>query len=181
METSDLTGDVSAASASVAGANLVNLTCFEVKERVYALDVAHVREIVRPREVTPLPKSPALIEGVVELRDGVVPVIDLGRALGGEPCEMGDAARIAVLEIDGLVLGLLVERASDVLSLDASALEDPPTLATQAGYEAIRAVVRRPEQRPVLVLSLDHILESIYRSELPEKLSDPSPAGGKVS
>jgi chemotaxis signal transduction protein len=93
-------------------------------------------------------------------------VIDLGRSLGNDPCQLSEKARIAVLEIDGLVLGLLVEEASDVLSLDASALEDPPSLATQAGYEAVRAVVRRPEDRPVLVLSLDHILESVYRSQL---------------
>lgn len=166
MESSDLTTEVSIRGVNISGANLVNLACFEVKGRLYALDVAHVREIVRTREITPLPLAPGLIEGVAELRDGVVPVIDLGRVLGGDPCDLGPKARIAVLEIDDLVLGLLVERAADVLSLDASALEDPPSLATQAGYEAIRAVVRRPGDRPVLVLSLDHILESVYRSQL---------------
>ena len=166
METTDLRADEAGRGATAGGASFVNLACFEVQGRVYALDVAHVREIVRTREVTPLPMSPALIEGVVELRDGVVPVIDLGRSLGTEACRLGEQARIAVLEIDGLVLGLLVEEASDVLSLDASALEDPPSLATQAGYEAVRAVVRRPDERPVLVLSLDHILESVYRSQL---------------
>ncbi len=138
-----------------------------MKGRIYALDVAYVREVVRTREITPLPMSPELIEGVVELRDGVVPVIDLGRALGGAPCEITTRARIVVLEADGLVLGLLIEGAADVLSLDASALEDPPSLATQAGYEAVRAVVRRPDDRPVLLLSLDQIVESVYRSQRP--------------
>lgn len=167
METSNHTTGMATHTANLSGANLVNLACFQVKQRLYALEVAHVREIVRTREITPLPMSPALIEGVAELRDGVVPVVDLGRALGGEPCEVTGRARIAVLEIDGLVLGLLVEEAADVLSLEASALEDPPSLATQAGYEAVRAVVRRPDAKPVLVLSLDHILESVYRSQLP--------------
>jgi len=162
-----------AAHAASVSANLVNLACFGVREGVYALDVAHVREIVRMAEITALPMSPALIEGVVELRDGVVPVIDLGRALAGAPCEITNQARIAVLEVDDLVVGLIVERAADVLSLDASSLEDPPSLATQAGYEAVRAVVRRPDERPVLVLSLDHILESVYRSQLPAQ-GDPS-------
>lgn len=170
MEPSDnMTNAARAVSASAA--NLVNLACFEVRGRVYALDVAHVREIVRTQEVTPLPMSPALIEGMVELRDGVVPVIDLGRALGGEPCEITTGARIAVLEVDDLVLGLIVECAADVLSLEASGLEDPPSLATQAGYEAVRAVVRRPDDRPVLVLSIDHILESVYRSQLPAQVN----------
>jgi purine-binding chemotaxis protein CheW len=157
------------ASAASAAVNLVSLACFEVAERLYALDVAYVREIVRMTPVTPLPMSPALIEGVAELRDEVVPVIDLGRALGGEPCRDDSERRIAVLEFDELVLGLVVERATDVLSVEASALEDPPALASQAGYEAVRAVVRQEGARPVLVLSLEHIIEGVYRSGLPSE------------
>ena len=53
------------------------------------------------------------------------------------------------------------------MSADAASLESPPALACQAGYDAVRAVVRREEARPVLVLSLDHLLESVYRSALP--------------
>ena len=159
--------DLTTGSAAPAVGASVNLACFEVQDRLYAIDVAHVREIVRMHEITPLPMAPALIEGVVELRDGVVPVIDLGRVLGGSLCKDDNHTRIAVLEFDDLVVGLVVERATDVLSLDATALEDPPTLATQAGYEAIRAVVRRPDAKPVMVLSLEHILESVYRSVLP--------------
>lgn len=142
----------------------ISLACFEVGGRVYAIDVAHVREIVRVREVTPLPMSPPLIEGIVELRDGVVPLIDLGRVLGGKPCEIDGRSRIAVLDFDELVVGLLVEEATDVLSLDARLLEDPPALATHGGYEAVRSLVRRSEEKPVLVLSLEHILERVYRS-----------------
>ena len=159
-------------SSSVATAsddNQINLACFEVQERAYAIDVAHVREIVRLQEITPLPKAPDLIEGVVELRGGVVPVLDLGRVLGTEPCEAGSRSRIAVLECDGLVVGLCVEAATDVLSLDALSLEDVPALASHAGYEVVRAVVRRESSKPVMVLSLEHILESVYRSALPQQ------------
>lgn len=157
------------ASAASATASLVSLACFEVAERLYALDVAYVREIVRMKPITPLPMAPALIEGVAELRDGVVPVIDLGRALGGASCRADAGCRIAVLEFDELVVGLIVERATDVLSVDASALEDPPALASQAGYEAVRAVIRQEGARPVLVLSLEHIIEGVYRSVLPSE------------
>jgi purine-binding chemotaxis protein CheW len=146
--------------------NQVNLACFEVHGRMYALDVSQVREIVRLQEITPLPMAPSLIEGVVDLRGAVVPVIDLGRILGGERTSETNQARIAILEIDGLVLGLCVEAATDVLSLDATALEDVPDLASHAGYDAIRHVVRRPDSAPVMVLSLEHILENVYRSAL---------------
>jgi purine-binding chemotaxis protein CheW len=168
MQPTDFAASPALGSAFGAGLvereNSISLACFEVRSRLYAIDVSHVREIVRTREVTPLPMSPPLIEGFVELRDAWVPIIDLGRALGGEPCVVDGRTRIAVLEIDELLVGLRVEHATDVMTLDAGLLEDPPALATQAGYEVVRALVRCSEDRPVLVLSLEHILERVYCS-----------------
>jgi len=148
------------------GENQVNLACFETEGRLYALDVSQVREIVRSQEVTPLPMAPRLIEGVIDLRGAVIPVLDLARVLGGTPPEETPQSRIVVLDCDGLVLGLVVASATDVLSVDASRLEDVPELASQAGYDAVRHVVRRPGAAPVMVLSLEHILESVYRSAI---------------
>jgi purine-binding chemotaxis protein CheW len=147
--------------------NGVEVACVEARGRVYGLEVTHIREIVRSQEVTPLPKAPALIEGVIDLRGSVVPVIDLCRALYGAPALEGRGTRIAVVEVDGLVLGLRVEAAVDVLSVDASAVDEPPALATQAGYDAVRAVIRRPGAAPVLLLSLERLLEDVYRSARP--------------
>ena len=153
--------------AAAAPENQVDLATFEVHGREYAIDVTQIREIVRGQEVTPLPKAPRLIEGVIDLRGRVVPVVDLGRALGAEPIASGPATRIVLLEVDGLVVGLRVGGALEVRGADASRLEAPPALATHAGYDAVRAVVRREGARPVLVLSLEHLLESVYRSALP--------------
>jgi purine-binding chemotaxis protein CheW len=146
--------------------NQVVLGCFGVKGGVYALDVAHLREVVRWQPVTPLPRAPSLIDGVVDLRGKVIPVIDLGRVLHGEPITPDSRTRIAVVEVDALVVGLVVDAAIDVMAVDVSALDDPPALATQAGYDATRAVVRRAGAAPILVLSLEHVLESVYRSAL---------------
>lgn len=155
-------------SAALPGDNRVELACLELRGQLYGIDVHQVREIVRAQPATPLPHAPHLIEGVVDLRGAVVPLVDLGRALGGEPLPPAESNLIAVLEVDGLVLGLLVEGALDVLSLEAADVQAPPALATHAGYDAVRAVVRRPGRPPVLVLSLEHLLESIYRSALSE-------------
>lgn len=156
----------SSAAASF-GSNRVTLGCFEVGGALYAIDVTYLREVVRWQPVTPLPKAPPLIEGVIDLRGSVVPVVDLGRALGRKPIEAGPQARIAVSEVDGLVVGLAVNAAVEVLSVDAGVMDDPPALATQAGYGATRAVVRRADADPIMVLSLEHLLESVYRSALP--------------
>ena len=144
----------------------VTLAAFRVGNAVYALDVAHVREVVRWQKVTPLPVAPRLIEGVIDLRGAVVPVVDLGRVLGAAAVAAISTARIAIVAENGLVMGLAVDAALEVMSLDPSELEDLPALATHAGYDAARAVVRRPNAAPVLLLSLEHILEAVFRSAL---------------
>jgi purine-binding chemotaxis protein CheW len=145
----------------------VTLGCFEVGSQLYAIDVVQVREVVRWQAPTPLPRAPALIDGVVDLRGAVIPVVDLGIVLRGVATRAGGDARIAIVEVDGLVMGLVVDAAVEVLEVEAAALDDPPALTAQAGYDALRAVVRRPGRDPIMVLSLDHILESIHRSAPP--------------
>jgi len=157
-----MSDEISTASAE----NKVTLGCFEVAGRTIAIDVANVREVVRWQSVTPLPKSPALIDGVIDLRGALVPVVDLGRALNEHRVEPSTGTRIVVTETDGLVVGLTVDSAVEVLQVEATRMEDPPALATHAGYGAARAVVRRPGLDPIVVLSLEYLLESVYRSVL---------------
>jgi purine-binding chemotaxis protein CheW len=144
----------------------VSLACFTARRRSYAVDVSLVREVVRSHEVTPLPSAPDLIEGVVELRGALVPVLDLGRVLTGDRSEVTNQSRLVVLDCDGLLMGLCVDAATDVLSVNPSILEDVPELATQAGYNVVRAVVRRESEPPVMVLSVKAIMEKVYRSAL---------------
>ena len=146
--------------------NEVTLGCFEVGGRLIAIDVANVREVVRWQPVTPLPKSPTLIDGVIDLRGTLVPVVDLARALDESKVEPTTGTRIVVAETDGLVVGLTVDSAVEVLQVSATSMEDPPSLATHAGYDAARAVVRRPDSEPIVVLSLESLLEAVYRSVL---------------
>ena len=123
-----------------------------------------LREVVRWQKPTPLPQAPSLIEGVIDLRGNVVPVVDLGRGLGLGGRAGGECARICITETDGLVVGLAVDAAVQMLPVDVARLDDPPALATLTGYEAARAVVRRPDDEPLIVLSLEHLLERVYRS-----------------
>lgn len=146
--------------------NEITLACFRSLGREYAIDVTLVREIVRRQEITLLPDAPELIEGVVELRGAIIPVLDLNRVLGGEAAEITNRSRIVVLDFDGMLLGFCVEAATDVLSLDPALLEDVPELAIQAGYDTVRAVVRREDGPPVMVLSVETMIEKVYRSAL---------------
>ena len=84
----------------------IELACLEVRGQVYGVDVQQVREIVRAQALTPLPRAPELVEGVIDLRGVIVPVVDLGRALGGAPIADSAASRIAIVEVDGMAFGL---------------------------------------------------------------------------
>ena len=150
-----------ASSDSGATRSSLDLACVEAHGRVYGVDVLGVREIVHDAPVTPLPRAPALIEGVVDLRGRMLPIFDLGRALGGEPV----AGQIAVLEIDGLMLGMRVASAVDVLSVEPEELQAPAGILG-VGLGPVRGVVRRPDAEPVLVLGLDSLLEAV-RSPAP--------------
>jgi purine-binding chemotaxis protein CheW len=156
-----------ASSTPLHGEARVLLACFEVGGRLVAIDVAQLREVVRYQPPTPLPGAPATIEGVIDLRGSLVPVVDLGRALGGDRLRPGRRSRIAVAELDGLVLGLAVDAAVEILGVDGSALGDPPALVVQSGCEATRLVARRPGAAPIAVLSLEQVLEGVCRSALP--------------
>jgi purine-binding chemotaxis protein CheW len=147
----------------------LELACFELEGARYAVDVAQVREISRCPPLVPLPHAPALIEGVVDLRGSVLPILDLGRALGLPPVSDPARARLAVLQADDLVFGLRVPSSVEVVSVSVGDVEEVPALAAQAGYEAVRAVVRRTDETPVLVLSLEALLERVYRSARAEE------------
>ena len=155
-------------SMGMLSASTVNLVCFEVEDALYAIEITSVREIVRMTEITPLPKAPPLIEGIVDLRGTVIPVLDLARVLGRGKSPGGRRARIVVLELDGLVVGLQVDAVTDVIVIDAARLEDVPGLAARAGYDAVRHVVRRPGEAPVMVLDVEALIESVYRSAIPD-------------
>ncbi|RIK94704.1 MAG: hypothetical protein DCC71_23325 [Proteobacteria bacterium] len=155
----------------------VELACLEVHGQLFGIDVQQIREIVRAQTPTPLPKAPRLVEGVIDLRGAIVPVVDLGRALGGEPAREGRSTRIAIVEVEGLVFGLRASAAADVLPVAASDVQSPPALVAQAGYDAVRAVVRRAGAPPVLVLALEHVLESVYRSEIEDRAREAGAEG----
>ena len=142
----------------------MTLGCFEVAGRIYGLDVARIREVVRWQPTTPLPGAPSLIDGVVDLRGGVVPVVDLGLALGVDAIDVTPRARIAITESGDGIVGLAVEAAIEVVSVEVSDLSSPPALAGEMGSSLTAAVVRRSDAQPIVVLSLEQLLENVRRS-----------------
>jgi purine-binding chemotaxis protein CheW len=122
----------------------------------YALPVERVREIVRLRSITPIPRVPEAVRGVLSLRGEIVQVIDLRRRLGLPPdTRENPRRRIVVLGgEDGQMTGVLVDRVSEVLRLREDALRPP----TERDSTAVTALAPQGE-RFVSVFDVDRILD----------------------
>jgi purine-binding chemotaxis protein CheW len=114
------------------GALLV--TTFYLRGALFGLDASLVEEVVRLRHTTPVPNAPGYILGVMNLRGKIVSVIDLPRKLGLAGEGSMDDSRVYIVRDRSELLGLLVDRAADVVELDRESLEPAP--ANVPGSEA---------------------------------------------
>jgi len=101
-------------------------TAFYLRGALCALDASLVEEVVRMRHTTPVPHAPPYLLGVMNLRGKIVSVIDLGRKLELGAADPGEDSRVYIVRDRSELVGLLVDRAADVIELDAAGLEPPP-------------------------------------------------------
>jgi purine-binding chemotaxis protein CheW len=123
-----------------------------------AVPVRQVLEVIRPGVITRVPHAPYPVCGVTSLRGAVIAVVDLRRRLGLAPRDIDDQTRVVVVASRGRRIGLLVDRAEQVISIDALAIEPPPRdVLTDRSYY-VRGVSRR-DAGLVVLLALDEVLE----------------------
>jgi purine-binding chemotaxis protein CheW len=135
-----------------------HLATFFMGREEYGVDVRLVQEIRRLSEITQVPRAPAFIEGVINLRGRIIPVIDLKKKLGIGKVEATKTSRIVVVRLLDRLLGLLVDGASQVLRVPISRIEPPPAEVLDQGDESIRGVAKL-EARLIILLDLPRILE----------------------
>lgn len=142
----------------------IDFACFELAGETWAVPIANVREILATPRLTPLPDAPALIEGVIDLRGTLIPIVDLAALLARDVVSAEERGRTVVVEARGLVIGFRVERATQVVATSRDALERLPELARAVGCLAVGAVIRRADRSPILVLELDVLIERVLQA-----------------
>ncbi len=145
------------------GAQLVT---FRLGEEQFGVPIGAVQEIVRLPDVTPVPEAPWFVEGVINLRGRIIPVIDLGRRLRLPDRPRTRKTRILIVETDRRQVGLIVDAASEVLRLPPNAVEPPPPMISGIGVEYITGVGKLGDSLLVL-LDLGKVLhpEDLRRAE----------------
>lgn len=129
------------------------LVVFSLAREVYGVDVSTVREIIRLQEITHVPNTPEFVEGVINLRSKVCPVIDLRKRLDLELGEATDDSRIVVVEIAGEDVGVIVDSVTEVLRVAGDAIEAAPAIASK-GTATIASDIVNLEDRLILLVDL---------------------------
>jgi purine-binding chemotaxis protein CheW len=144
---------------------ILQLVTFHVDEEEFGVGILDVREINRMMEITRVPHAPAFVEGVVNLRGQVIPVVDLRKrfCLGG--VERDKNTRIVVVELEETVVGFLVDSVSEVLRVPMSIVEPPPPIVGSIESEYIEGVVKL-EDRLLILLDLRRLLNRGEAQEL---------------
>jgi purine-binding chemotaxis protein CheW len=143
----------------------VQLVTFMVGGEEFGLDVFSVHEILRYGGVRQVPRAPEFVEGVLEVRGAVVPVVDLRRRFEVAERGTGEDTRIVLVEYGGERLGLVVDAVTEVLRAPETAITPPPAYIRGLAAEFVRGIVRL-EGRLVILIDLDRILSSQERIAL---------------
>jgi purine-binding chemotaxis protein CheW len=129
----------------------LQLVTFEVAGEEFAVDILAVQEINRMLDLTRVPQSPPEVEGVINLRGKIIPVLDLRRKFGMASAERTDASRIVVIEVNKRVLGFIVDRVHEVLRINREIVDPAPPMACSIDASYIAGVGKLPDRLLILL------------------------------
>jgi purine-binding chemotaxis protein CheW len=119
---------VTGVEAGAAGDELAQLCTFRIGGEDYAIDIMRVREIIQPLPITPVPRAPAFVEGVIRLRGEVIPVVDVRKRFGLAASAPTRKTKFLVVHVAGRRLGLVVDEVTEVVRLPRGDLRPAPSL-----------------------------------------------------
>ena len=135
----------------------MNAVIFTIADKEYGMDIRQVERVTRRLEVVPVPDAASFVEGVVNLRGNVIPLVSLRQIFGLERQEAQSANRIIITVIHGHIIGILVDRVADVLRVDEGAITAPDEVLKAAQY--LKGVAK-VNNRLVLMVDADKLLTS---------------------
>ncbi len=145
--------------------NLLQLVSFKIGDEEFGVDILKVQEINRVMDITRVPNAPPFVDGVINLRGKVVPIINVRRRFGMPSIERDKNTRVIVVELRGKTVGFLVDAVSEVLRIPRSVTEPPPGIVAGVGADYITAVGKL-EERLLILLDLEKVLSHNETVEL---------------
>jgi purine-binding chemotaxis protein CheW len=145
---------------------LIQLVSFNLGQEEYGVAVLKVREIIRVPEITRVPNTPIYVEGVINLRGKVIPIMSMRKRFNLGEIERDKRTRIMVMEVDGELMGFIVDAVSEVIRISESEIQPPPAVVTSGvDQECLSGVVNQTE-RLLVLLDLEKITTRDERTML---------------
>lgn len=155
-----------AADTTAKTGETLQLVSFCVNDEHYAVDILRVQEINRMMQITQVPESPDGVEGIINLRGRIIPIMDLRVRFGMTPQERTEDSRIVVVDAAGTTVGFIVDRVHEVLRIDSSTVDPAPAISGSVQSRYVRGVAKRDD---LLVILLD--LDALLGEEAAESLA----------
>jgi purine-binding chemotaxis protein CheW len=144
---------------------------FRIGNETYGVRIGAVREIVRVPEITAVPSAPETVEGVINLRGKIIPVMDLRKRFGKADIQPDKKNRILVVELENLLVGLIVNAASEVLKISPSEIEAPGNVFAEGGSSYVTGVGKLKD-RLIILLDISKLLQRSEFKRL-EEVAEP--------
>ncbi|MCM1565945.1 chemotaxis protein CheW [Dehalobacter sp. 4CP] len=142
----------------------IQMVVFAVGKEDYGIDISCAQEIIRiPKNITRVPNMPSFIEGMLNLRDQVIPVVDLRKRFGLENTETENDSRLLILNLEGMLLGNIVDDVSEVLSVGEESIESLYVEIAHLGNNCIKGICK-VEDRLIMLLDVTKLKNEIFAS-----------------
>ena len=123
------------------------LVTFQLGEELYGINIMDVKEIVRVQDVRGIPNSPTYVEGIFHLRSEIIPIINLHKRFHLRKTAISEEDELLsgfiILDIDGMKLGIIIDKVSRVVTIEKEDVQPPPQMVSGIGAEYIQGVVRQ--------------------------------------
>jgi len=139
------------------GGELIQLVSFNLDQEEYGVEVLKVREIIRMNTITHMPNTPHYVDGIINLRGKVIPIISMRKKFGLMEAENNSHTRIMIMDIAGELMGFIVDAVSEVIRISGSEIQPSPSVAASGiDQDCISGVINLTE-RLLVLLDLDRM------------------------
>jgi len=145
------------------GGELIQLVSFNLEKEEYGINVLMVREIIRMLNITRVPNTPHYVEGVINLRGKVIPIISLRRKFDLAEAEYDKRTRIMVMEVVGEMMGFIVDEVSEVIRISEKEIQPPPPVVASGIEQECMAGVVNQANRLLVLLDLERMFTADER------------------
>jgi purine-binding chemotaxis protein CheW len=159
--------------------NELQMVVFDLASEYYGVDISDVREIIRMQNITRVPGTPEYMEGVLNLRGKIAPVVDLRKRLNLKVNEQTKESRIVVIDIENKDVGVIVDGVTEVLRIPVSSVEPPSQMLTSGDNVHLKGIAKL-QDKLVILLDMDSVLNDckslnmeMIRSEIEAEAADP--------